>query len=306
METVFLYAGQGSQRPGMGRDFYEEYPAYRAFADSLDPGFDHIRLMHEGPAELLSRTEYTQVCMGVFAAGVTKLLLEQGVMPAAACGLSLGEYGALLAAGVFSAEEYIDLLKFRGQAMADAARGLDCAMSAVLGPDLGEIREVCEQCGDVTPANCNCPGQIVICGGTAAVAAAEELLRARGVRRCVRLAVSGPFHTKYMAPAGEALKKKFSGMTFRAPEIPVAMNVTGRLLDPSEDVKELLVRQVQQTVLLEQDLRALLDAGYTDFTEIGPGSTMAGFLKKTARAAGKQITVRSIDTAEDLRKAVQV
>ena len=328
MDTVFLYAGQGSQKPGMGLDFYEQYPIYRAAADAVNPGFDHLALMHEGPAELLSRTEYTQFCMGVFQAGVTELLLDAGVKPAAACGLSLGEYGALLAAGVFSVPEYLELLQFRGEAMAEAAKGLHCCMSAVLGPDAGTVMEACREysagaslpddggaasSGRVTVANCNCPGQTVICGDEESVAAAEALLREKGARRFVHLQVSGPFHTPYMAPAGDALRQKFASMQLRAPEIPAAMNVTGRFYDPfkaagrtdREKLAELLVRQVQSTVLLEQDLRTLLEAGYTDFTEIGPGNTMAGFLKKTAKAAGKTVTVRSIETAEDFRAAVQ-
>ena len=311
MNTVFLYAGQGSQRPGMGLDLYEQYPAYRALAESADPGFDHLKLMHEGPEELLSRTEYTQLCMGVFQAGVTRLLMEEGIRPAAACGLSLGEYGALLAAGVFTDTEYLELLRFRGEAMAKAAEGLHCLMSAVLGADYETVRDACTEAqarteeGRVAVANCNCPGQYVICGDEEAVAAAETLLREKGARRFVRLKVSGPFHTWYMAPAGDALRMRFQSMAMRAPRIPVAMNVTGRFHAPEDDIAEFLVKQVQSTVLLEQDLRTLLEAGYTDFTEIGPGSTMAGFLKKTAKAAGKTVTVRSIDTAEDLRRAVE-
>lgn len=317
MDTVFLYAGQGSQKPGMGLDFFEQYPVYRAAADAVNPGFDHLKLMHEGPAELLSRTEYTQFCMGVFQAGVTQLLLDEGVKPVAACGLSLGEYGALLAAGVFSVPEYLELLQFRGEAMAEAAKGLHCCMSAVLGPDCETVRAACDKynrgAGRVTVANCNCPGQTVICGDEENVAAAEALLREKGARRFVHLPVSGPFHTWYMAPAGRALRQKFASMRLRAPEIPVAMNVTGRFYDPfkaagrtdGEKLAELLVRQVQSTVLLEQDLRTLLEAGYTDFTEIGPGNTMAGFLKKTAKAVGKTVTVRSIESAEDFRAAVQ-
>ena len=327
MDTVFLYAGQGSQKPGMGLDFYEQYPRYRAAADAVNPGFDHLKLMHEGPSELLSRTEYTQFCMGVFQAGVTELLLDAGVKPAAACGLSLGEYGALLAAGVFSVPYYLELLQFRGEAMAEAAKGLHCCMSAVLGPDCETVRAACDQynrgAGRVTVANCNCPGQTVICGDEESVAAAEALLREKGARRFVHLQVSGPFHTPYMAPAGDALRQKFASMQLRAPEIPVAMNVTGWFYDSEEELRlrqdpqgipgrtdrekltELLVRQVQSTVLLEQDLRTLLEAGYTDFTEIGPGNTMAGFLKKTAKAVGKTVTVRSIESAEDFRAAVQ-
>ncbi len=308
MKTAFLYAGQGAQKPGMGKDFYEEYGTYRKMADRLfaaDLGIDADlkKLMDEGPMEELSRTEYTQVCMAVFAAGVTELLKENGIIPDAACGLSLGEYGALYAAGVFSAEEYAKLLAFRGKAMAEAARGTDCAMSAVMGLDSQKIREICESCTDgfVAVANYNCPGQTVICGDLDAVEKTEQLLKEAGGRRCIRLKVSGPFHTKYMAPAGEALASYFSGMNFGQPQIPVASNAAGTFYSAEDSIPDMLVRQVQSSVYLEDDLKALLDTGYTRFIEIGPGKTMSGFLNKTAKAAGVQAVCHSIDSVKDLK-----
>lgn len=306
MNKVFLYAGQGSQKVGMGLDFYEAYPEYRSFVDGLSLETDVKRFMHEGPIEELSKTENTQVCMGVFAAGVTRLLKSHGVEPAAACGLSLGEYGALYAAGVFGEEDYVKLLEFRGRAMMAAAKGTDTAMSAVLGGENETIVRICEsvESGYVTAANFNCPGQTVICGETKAVAEAEEKLKKAGIKRCIRLNVSGPFHTAYMKPAGEALASYLSAMEFLPASIPVAMNATGKLLG-EENIKELLVRQVQSSVYLEQDLGALLDAGYTEFLEIGPGNTLSGFLKKTAKAKGIPVHVTVINTVEDFRKAVE-
>ena len=305
MKKVFLYAGQGSQRVGMGLDFYKEYPDYREFVDSIDTDIDVKRLMHEGPVEELSRTENTQVCMAVFAAGVTRLLSEHGVWPEAACGLSLGEYGALYAAGVFTTKQYIDVLRFRGKAMMEASKGVESAMSAILGCDSTIISKVCERArsGYVTVANYNCPGQTVICGEEIAVAEVEEKLRNLGARRCVRLQVSGPFHTLYMNAAGDALESCLRDMELQKPSIPVAMNATGTFAE-EKNIKELLVRQVESSVVLEQDLEALLDRGYSDFVEIGPGNTMAGFLKKTARAKGINVNVNSIDSTEDFRKVI--
>lgn len=305
MKKVFLYAGQGSQRVGMGLDFYKEYPDYSEFVDSIDTDIDVKRLMHEGPVEELSRTENTQVCMAVFAAGVTRLLSEHGVWPEAACGLSLGEYGALYAAGVFTTKQYIDVLRFRGKAMMEASKGVESAMSAILGCDSTIISKVCERArsGYVAVANYNCPGQTVICGEEIAVAEVEEKLRNLGARRCVRLQVSGPFHTLYMNAAGDALESCLRDMELKKPSIPVAMNATGTFAE-EKNIKELLVRQVESSVFLEQDLEALLDRGYTDFVEIGPGNTMAGFLKKTARAKGIAVNVSSIDSTEDFRKVI--
>ena len=306
MKKVFLYAGQGSQKVGMGLDFYQEYPSYRSFLDSLNMRTDFIRLMHEGPAEELSKTENTQVCMAIFAAGVTRLLSEHGIEAEAACGLSLGEYGALYAAGVFTEERYINILRFRGKVMMETGMGIKSAMSAVMGCESEVIRDVCEsvKSGYVTVANYNCPGQAVICGEETAVSEAEEKLKSLGAKRCVRLNVSGPFHTRYMEPAGKALAAYFKNMHFAKPRIPVAMNVTGTFAGEA-DLKDLLVRQVQSSVYLEQDLMSLLDRGYTDFLEIGPGNTMAGFLKRTARKKGVGIRVSSIDSTDDFRKVIE-
>ena len=307
MGTVFLYAGQGSQRVGMGQDFYEQYETYRSFIDSLALDFDIKALMHEGPEDKLSLTEYTQPAMAAFAAGVTALLKENGIAADAACGLSLGEYGALHAAGVFDAQTLVELVAYRGKVMADAAKGLECSMSAILGSDSGTIEEACRAYdgdGYVTVANYNCPGQTVICGDEGAVAAVEADLKERGAKRCVRLKVSGPFHTKYMTPAAEKLGERLAEIAMHAPSIPVTANVTGDFYQDGDDIREVLMKQIQSSVRLEDDLKKLLEAGYTDFIEIGPGNTMSGFLKKTARAAGAKVTIRGIDKAEDFEKII--
>ena len=307
MKTVFLYAGQGSQKVGMGKDFYETYPEYREFIDSLTLPFDAKTLMHEGPLESLSQTEHTQACMAAFGAGVTMLLKKENITADAACGLSLGEYGALYCAGVFDAKEYVDLTAFRGQKMMEAAKGCVCSMSAVLGAKTEDVEAVCEAYdgpGYITVANYNCPGQVVICGDEEAVTGVEELLKGKGAKRCIRLNVSGPFHTKFMAPAGEALREYFAGITFRAPKIPVTMNVTGTYLEEGADIKELLIRQVQSSVRLESQLRTLIADGYERFVEIGPGTTISGFLKKTAKEMGAEIEIVGIDTVEDYKKLI--
>ena len=305
MNTVFLYAGQGSQAVGMGKDFYEEYSDYRELIDSFDLDVDIKKLMHEGPLETLSKTENTQPCMSAFAAGVTTLLKKDGIVPDAACGLSLGEYGALFAAGVFSAKDYVELTAFRGNAMMEAARGHECGMSAILGVESSLVADTCKEYngeGFVTVANYNCPGQYVICGDATAVEEVEKMLKEKGVKKCVRLNVSGPFHTKYMQPAGEELRKYFDKMTFNKPEIPVALNYTGDIYNGNDDIKELLIAQVQNSVRMEDDLRALINAGAKRFIEIGPGKALSGFLKKTAKAMGADVEIFAISTVEDYKK----
>ena len=307
---VFLYAGQGAQKPGMGKDFYEGSERFRKFLDEMEdalsadePGLSLKKLMFEASEEELAKTANTQPCMGAFQAGVTMLLKEKGICPEAACGLSLGEYGALYAAGVFSAEDYLKLLRFRGKAMEEAAEGIAFAMSAVLGTENALIEEVVGSyagAGKVYCANYNCPGQTVICGDEEAVAWAEAELKARGSRRCTRLKVGGPFHTAYMDPAAEALEGYMETMTFASPGIPVISNVKGDYYAPEDSVKALLVSQVKSSVRLEQGLRALLADGHRDFLEIGPGNTMSGFVKKTAKAMGLEIQVRSIEHYGDI------
>ena len=172
MKLAVLYAGQGAQHPGMGKEFYEESPAFRAAFDSAALDFDLHRVCFEDPDGVLNQTEYTQPCMVAFACGVTAVLAEHGVKPDYVAGLSLGEYSALEAAGVFTARQAIELAAYRGQAMADAAKGIDCGMTAVLGLDREKLSACCEQAaetGCVQICNYNCPGQLVIGGEKAAV-----------------------------------------------------------------------------------------------------------------------------------------
>ena len=172
MKLAVLYAGQGAQHPGMGKEFYESSPAFRAAFDSAALDFDLHRVCFEDPDSVLNQTEYTQPCMVAFACGVTAVLAEQGVQPDVVAGLSLGEYSALEAAGVFTAKQAIELAAYRGKAMADAAKGIDCGMTAVLGLDRTALSACCEEAsalGCVQICNYNCPGQLVIGGEKAAV-----------------------------------------------------------------------------------------------------------------------------------------
>ena len=203
MKLAVLYAGQGAQHPGMGKEFYEASPAFRAAFDSAALDFDLHRVCFEDPDGVLGQTQYTQPCMVAFACGVTAVLAEKGVQPAYTAGLSLGEYSALEAAGVFTAKQAIELAAYRGKAMADAAKGIACGMTAVLNLDRETLAQCCEQAsalGCVQICNYNCPGQLVIGGEKAAVEQAAALAKAAGARRCIPLNVSGPFHTRLMAP----------------------------------------------------------------------------------------------------------
>ena len=284
MKLAVLYAGQGAQHPGMGKEFYEESSAFRAAFDSAELDFDLHRVCFDDPDGVLNQTEYTQPCMVAFACGVTAVLAEKGVKPAVVAGLSLGEYSALEAAGVFTAKQAVELAAYRGKAMADAAKGIACGMTAVLNLDRDTLAKCCEEAsaeGVVQICNYNCPGQLVIGGEKAAVDNAAERAKQAGARRCIPLKVSGPFHTRLMAPAGDALAKRFETEAFGSMQIPVLFNCLGREKAGDDRIPDLLVRQVQSSVYMEDTLRRLGELGVNTILEVGPGNALAGFVKKT-------------------------
>lgn len=303
MKLAFLYAGQGAQHVGMGRDLYEIYPEFRQVLDSAPVDFDLKTLCFDGPEDQLNDTRYTQPCMVAFAAGVTALLREAGITPDYAAGLSLGEYSALQCAGVFDAKTAISLVAFRGQAMADAVQGRPCGMAAVLGMDRDALKAVCAEASDAGVVECtnfNCPGQIVISGDAAAVDKAGELAKAAGAKRVLPLKVSGPFHTSLMAPAGDALREKFQSVDFGTMQIPVLFNCLGDLKGESDTIPALLEKQVQSSVYLEDTIRRLGELGVDTVVEIGPGRTLSGFVKKTV----KGIKCYPVETAQELQAAI--
>ena len=299
MSLAFLYAGQGSQHPGMGADLYEAHPAFRAVLDAAGVDFDLKTTMFTDPDGVLNLPEYTQPCMVAFAAGMTALLAERGIVPDYAAGLSLGEYSALQCAGVFTAPQAISLAAFRGKAMAAAAAGRPCGMTAVLGLDREKLQEACRQAagaGVVEIANYNCPGQLVIGGEQAAVDKAAALAKELGAKRCLPLKVSGPFHTSLLAPAGDALREKFRETAFGAMRIPVLFNCLGREMGPEDTIPALLGKQVQTSVYMEDTIRRLAELGVDTIVEIGPGKALIGFVKKTAPA----IKTYAVETCADL------
>ena len=282
MKLAVLYAGQGAQHPGMGKEFYEGSPAFRAAFDSAELDFDLHRVCFEDPEGLLNQTEYTQPCMVAFACGVTAVLAQQGVKPAYVAGLSLGEYSALEAAGVFTAKQAIELAAYLDrQALASC-----CEQAAELG-----CVQIC---------NYNCPGQLVIGGEKAAVDKAAALAKEAGARRCIPLKVSGPFHTRLMAPAGDALAKRFASEPFGEMQVPVLFNCLGREKADADSIPALLVKQVQSSVYMEDTLRRLGELGVDHILEVGPGSALAGFVKKTLPG----VVCASVETPEQLSAAL--
>ncbi len=301
MKLGFLYAGQGSQAVGMGRDLYEAYPSFREVLDSATPGFDVKEVSFEGPAEVLNETKYTQPCMVAFAVGMTKVLAEAGIVPEIAAGLSLGEYSALYAAGVFTEQQVIDLVAFRGNAMQSAVQGRACKMIAVLGLEREKVYEGCRKVQEqfpelcCEPANFNCPGQITVSGDAEAVDAAAEVMKELGAKRVLPVKVSGPFHTSLMKPAGDALAERFQSESFGEMKLPVVFNAVGRPKTEDESIPSLLEQQVQTSVFFEDTIRYMAEQGIDAFVEIGPGKTLSKFVQKTV-----ELPCYNVEKAEDI------
>ncbi len=299
MKLGFLYAGQGSQHPGMGADLYERFPEFRTVYDSAQVGFDLKETSFTDIENKLNLTRYTQPCMVAFAAGLTAVLNSHGITPAVAAGLSLGEYSALHAAGVFDAKTAVELVAFRGRAMEQAADGVESSMVAALGMEREILQHCCDQARDagvVVIANYNCPGQLVLGGEKAAVNKAVAIAKSQGGKRFLPLKVSGPFHTPLMAPAAAALERHFADIAFQSPAIPVIFNCLGDLNTENIPIPELLVRQVQSSVFMEDSLRKMAELGVDAIVEIGPGKALSGFARKTI----PHIPVMAVETAADV------
>ncbi len=309
-----VYAGQGSQRVGMGQDFYEKFDSFKQTIDgatdvvSKVTDMDVAKVSFEGPIEKLSETTYTQPAMVAFAIGVTKLLKEAGVEADYTCGLSLGEYSALYQAGALDEESILELIAKRGKYMAEASNGLDVKMAAVLGMDRDTVLECCDKANAefkdekiVQAANYNCPGQIVISGDAAAVDRASAYLKEAGAKRILPVKVSGPFHTRLMKPAGDKLAKEFENVDFKNDASKVIFNCLGRTKSENESVPELLEKQVQSSVYLEDSIKFMAEAGVDTFIEIGPGKTISKFINKTVN----DVKVYSIDTVEDFENTLK-
>ena len=298
-KTAFIFPGQGAQYIGMGRDFYEQMPVSREMFDlaSKAANLDVAALCFE-ENEKINITEYTQIAMLAMEAAVLKAVEEKGFKPDMAAGLSLGEYGALVAAGVMSEEDAFRVVRKRGMYMQEAVpKG--GAMTAVLGLGADAIEKVCEETeGIVSIANYNCPGQIVITGQADAVNKAAQTLSEAGAKRCIPLNVSGPFHSIMLKEAGEKLGEVLEETEIHDIRLPYLANVTADYVADKEQVKPLLMQQIASPVRWQQSVERMIADGVDNFVEIGPGKTLSGFMRKINRDV-KEINIEKV---EDLKK----
>ena len=286
----------------MGQDFYEQTETGKKIFDKASGllGFSMPELCFE-KNDRLDITEYTQAAMVTAGIAMMRVLEEKGIKPDVAAGLSLGEYCALAAAGVMSDEDAICTVRQRGILMQEAVPVGEGAMAAILALDAAAIEAVTGAMEGVWIANYNCPGQIVISGKKAAVEEACEKLKAAGAKRALLLNVSGPFHSGMLTVAGEKLAQVLADVEIHTPRIPYVANVNAQFVTTAEPVKDLLTRQVSSSVRWKQSVEAMINDGVDTFIEIGPGRTLAGFMKKIS----KEVKTMNVEKLEDIEKVAE-
>ncbi|MCD8108859.1 MAG: ACP S-malonyltransferase [Clostridiales bacterium] len=296
-KTAFIFPGQGSQYVGMGKDFYENFACSREMIDLAEKvsGMDMKTLLFE-ENEQLNITKYTQIAMLADELAILRAVQEKGFRSSVNAGLSLGEYAALVASGVMTAEDAFRVIVKRGAYMQEAVP-TGGAMTAVMGMDNDVIERICSETdGIVSVANYNCPGQTVITGEETAVAAAAASLKEAGAKRCVPLNVSGPFHSEMLREAGVKLAKELESVEIHEIATPYITNVTADYVTDKDQVKDLLERQISSSVRWQQSVERMIADGVEVFIEIGPKKSLTGFLKKI----DKSVPVYHVDTVADL------
>lgn len=296
-KTAFIFPGQGAQKAGMGKDFYDKYDTARQVFEDASQWLDlDMKELCFEENDRLDSTEYTQAAMVTTCLAMEKVMEEQGLCPDVTAGLSLGEYCAIEVAGGLSLKDAITTVRKRGILMEQAVPAGQGAMAAVLGLEGNQIEAVIQGIDGVSIANYNCPGQIVITGMKAAVEESSLKLKEAGAKRVLPLKVSGPFHSAMLREAGEKLGEVLEMVDVTALKLPYVTNVTAEYVSDCREIKGLLSRQISSSVRWQQSVEAMIDNGVDTFLEIGPGKTLAGFMRKINR----DVKVYNIQTVEDM------
>jgi [acyl-carrier-protein] S-malonyltransferase len=302
-KTALLFAGQGAQVVGMGKDLAEAFPAAKSWFDRANAalGYDLAAICFTGPEAELTKTENAQP--GIFLVSWIAFQLLKERAPAlefqATAGLSLGEFTALTAAGALSFEDGLRVVRQRGRFMQEACEVTRGGMAAIIGLDEAVTREVCAQAG-VVLANLNCPGQIVISGAADKITRACELAKAKGARRALPLTVAGAYHSPLMASAQPKLEAELAQVTVNPPAVTVVSNVTAQPHENPQAIRSRLVEQVTSSVRWEESMRFLLAQGFTRFIELGPGTALSGFMRRIDKTA----QVLNVSDVASLEKTV--
>lgn len=295
---AFVFPGQGSQFTGMAKDLYENMPMAKDLLEKANDilGFRITDIMFEGSAEDLKQTKVTQPAVFLHSVVLAKSLGEK-FQPDMVAGHSLGEFSALVASGAMSFEDGLVLVSKRAQAMQKACEMNPSTMAAILGLPDEKVEELCASIKDeiVVPANYNCPGQLVISGTNAGIDKACELMTEAGAKRALKLVVGGAFHSPLMEPAKVELEAAIQATQFKSPKCPVFQNVTTKGETDSEVIKSNLIKQLTAPVKWTQSVLNMINAGATEFTEVGPGAVLQGMIKKIIKDTGKEIIVAGVN-----------
>lgn len=300
-KVAFVFPGQGAQAVGMGKDVYEKSSLAKEFFDRASEavGLDLKALCFE-ENEDIHITEFTQVCLLTTSVALLREIEARGGKADIAGGLSLGEYCALVANGAMDGIEAAKVVRKRGIFMQEEVPAGEGGMAAIMGLEAEKIEEAIAGYDKVQIANYNCPGQIVISGETEQVKEAADKLKEAGARKTVLLKVSGPFHSKLLAGAGDKLATELESVTISPMRFPYVANVTGGIVTDEAEIKSLLVKQLSNSVRWQQCVESMVKDGVDTFYEIGPGKTLAGFNRKIAKDMGRELTTVQIATMEDI------
>ena len=305
-KTAFLFAGQGAQAVGMGKELADNFDcAAKTFDEASEAlGFDIKDMIFNGDSETLQITENTQPTIVTMSTAALRVLEEKGVKADVAAGLSLGEYTAHIASGSIDFADGVRLVKKRGKYMQEEVPIGEGAMAAIIGLSAEDVIACCDAAsaiGICSPANFNCPGQLVVSGETAAVQQCCEEAKAKGAKRAMLMPVSAPFHCQMLTGAGEKLAKELENVTVSDMNIPVITNVTADYVPSKDDIKPLLIKQVSSPVRWEDSIRKMIADGVDTFIEIGPGKTLSGFLRRI----DKTVTAYNVEDMASLEKTLE-